>query len=112
MAKVVAIHEIELHPGVKEEDYERFFTEEFAPAYSAVPGWKITLLKGDRGARAGKYVVTVEIESVETRDRHYPAPDQPSEELQRYTHDLTPLFEKAGTYAVVSSTTDYVAVGT
>ena len=62
MSTVFGLHEIELQPGVDPEEYERFFAEEIAPS-PELPGWKTHLLKGDRGARAGKYLVLLEIEN-------------------------------------------------
>ena len=71
MPKVFGMHEIELQAGVEPEDYERFFAEELAPTLK-LPGWKTHLLRGDRGARGGKYLVLHEIESQDTRDRYFP----------------------------------------
>ena len=59
MPKVFALHEIELQPGLEPEEYERFFAEKMAPMLE-LPGWKTRLLKGDRGARTGKYLVLFE----------------------------------------------------
>ena len=73
MPKLFGLHEIELQPGVEPDEFERFFAEELAPS-PMVPGLKVHLLKGDRGERAGKYLVLLEIESVETRDRYFPRP--------------------------------------
>ena len=83
MPKVFALHEIELQPGLEPEEYERFFTEEIAPMLK-LPGWKTRLLKGDRGARTGKYLVLFEIESLEARDRYFPKPGEPSEEFTQF----------------------------
>ena len=71
MPTVYGLHEIELQPGVEPDEYERFFAEEVAPTVE-LPGWKTRLLKGDRGERAGKYLVLLEIESLEARDRYFP----------------------------------------
>jgi hypothetical protein len=68
MAKVYIIQMIELKPGVKEEDFEEFFLEEYAPLGPKI-GWYPTLLKGDRGQRIGKYGAIWEVESVEARNR-------------------------------------------
>jgi len=54
MPKVFGLHEIELQPGVEPEEYERVFAEEIASSFT-LPGWKIHLLKGERGTRDGKY---------------------------------------------------------
>src|SRR5215211_9391078 len=73
MPMVYGLHEIELQPGVEPEEYERVFAEEFSPSFT-LPGWKTHLLKGERGERAGKYLILLEIESLEARDRYFPRP--------------------------------------
>jgi hypothetical protein len=83
MAKVFGIHEIETNPGINEDGFKRFFIDEFAPMWAGA-GWKLSLLQGDRGERAGKYAVLFEIESVEARNRFSPAPNTNSEESDRY----------------------------
>jgi hypothetical protein len=83
MAKVFGIHEIELQPGVEPDAYERFFAEEVVPTVE-LPGWKIHLLKGDRGVRTGKYLLLFEIESLEARDRYFPAPGDESAEFTQF----------------------------
>ena len=83
MPTVYGLHEIELQPGVEPDEYERFFAEEIAPS-PMVPGWKVHLLKGDRGVRAGKFLVLLEIESLEARDRYFPRPGEESEEFTRF----------------------------
>jgi hypothetical protein len=62
IAKVFALHEMELQPGVEPEEYERFFAEEIAPV-PELPGWKTRLLKGERGAHTGQYLVLRDRES-------------------------------------------------
>jgi hypothetical protein len=47
-------------------------------------GWKTRLLKGDRGARTGKYLVLHEIESLEARDRYFQRSGEASEEFTRF----------------------------
>ena len=102
MTRVFGMHEIELHPGVKEEDFENFVLNEMStgPIY---PGWSMRLLKGDRGARKGKYLMLVDIESVEARDRFSPAPHQSSEETnqfdQEHKEEMESLFQKWGTFS-------------
>ena len=68
MGKVFGIHDIELHPGVDEKSFVRFYNQELDKAYAGL-GWKLILLKGDRGQRTGKYAVLFEIASREARDR-------------------------------------------
>jgi hypothetical protein len=65
------------------EDYEWFFAEELAPTLK-LPGWKTHLLRGDRGARSGKYLVLHEGESLDARDRYFPGPGEQSEGFTRF----------------------------
>ena len=105
MAKLFGMHTIELHPGVKPEDFERFVVEEVNPG-PHLPGVVSHLLKGDRGDREGKYLVMLEFESTESRDRFFPAPDQASEEAQRYLESIRAIREKWATLGNVPGTTD------
>lgn len=70
MAKVYAIHEIALKPGVNEQDFEQFVTRALGSA--PVPGVTTHLLKGDRGKRKGQYALLTEFDSVDVRNQYYP----------------------------------------
>ena len=83
MAKVYGIHEIKLHEGVSEESFKKAF-KEFAKFFAEEWGWKVILLKGDRGQRAGEYALIYEIKSVKERDRFAPTPGGSSEEFNRW----------------------------
>src|SRR5688500_12212605 len=118
MTRVFGLHEIELNPGVKEEDFENFFLNEVARA-SYYPGWSFQLLKGDRGERTGKYLMLIDIESVEARDRFAPTANQGSEEANQFDQDhqdeLEPIFQKWGTFSPTqvgqnSNYTDYLVL--
>jgi hypothetical protein len=113
MAKVFGIHMIGLRPNVTAEDFERFVVEEIPPT-GLFPGVQQHLLKGDRGDREGKYLLLFEFESVEARDRLFPAPDQVSEEAQRHIDSMQTLWERWATFAPLPGAptiyTDYVAV--
>jgi hypothetical protein len=86
MGKVYGIHELELNPGVDDKSFVQFFNQELIPAYTQM-GWKLILLKGDRGQRAGKYGVLFVIESVKERDRWTPAQDVETEESKRWSEE-------------------------
>ena len=98
MTRVYGLHEIELHPGVNEEDFEKFVLNEMSAA-TPYPGWGMRLLKGDKGARKGKYLLLFDIESVEARDRL----DENSEEAQAFDkafrEEWDPIFEKWSTFS-------------
>jgi hypothetical protein len=75
------MHTLELRPGVKGEDFERFVAQE-ALTLPRPEGWRLSLLKGDRGKREGKYLALWEIESVAARDRVAPSSNEFSAEGQ------------------------------
>lgn len=118
MAKVFGMHMIGLRPGVKGEDFEKFFREKVLPV-PIFSGWKWYLLKGDRGDREGKYVVMVEIESVEARNRYAPTPDGSTDEAKKFMEDhkeafasmLTEWEKLASGIGAPTIYTDYVVVG-
>jgi hypothetical protein len=111
MPKVFGLREVELQPGVEPEEYERFFAEEIA-TLPQLPGWKAHLLKGDRGARAGKLLILFEVDSVEARDRYFPGANEESEEWHRFLAqhpETAAAWEKSG-ISENDIWTDYVTV--
>jgi hypothetical protein len=117
MAKVFGLHAIELKPGVDEQAFETFFTEEIAPLYQRVPGQMCYLLKGDEGEREGRYLVMIEIESPERRNQLYPRKGDTwglSEELEQHRPETQATWDKLGEFVVEypdPHNTDYVVVG-
>ena len=116
MSKVLGMHAVELKPGVDEREFEDFICNQVIPIYHKVPGQIVHLLKGDRGDRAGKYLVLIELESVERRDHIYPPADEGwgvAEDVQQLVGNVAPLFEKFSTYVEKfpdDAFTDYVMV--
>jgi len=107
---------IELRPGVKAEEFEKFITEEVYPL-PKFEGWKVHILKEDRGDREGKYLLMFDIESIAARDRYYPLPPGEETEEARQFFDAHPewitALEKWATLAKPLSRrvfTDYVVV--
>ena len=90
MAKVLGMHKVELKPGVDEREFEHFICNEVIPWYNRVPGQTVHLLKGDQGARDGRYLVMIEIDSPERRDEIYPPPEG------KYAEDIQQLVEDGG----------------
>ncbi len=71
MGKILGLHPLELKPGANEAELRRLVREDIAPLYAQL-GQKMYLMKGDRGAHVGRYVLVIEIESAAERDRVYP----------------------------------------
>lgn len=118
MAKVYAIHEIEVYPGKDEKELKKAF-KDLAGVVNREWGWKMTLLRGDRGLRGGKYAVMYEIKSVEERDRFAPSHHQPSAEANRLFVEqramIDPIMKRWAEFSPTDigahmEYTDYVAV--
>jgi hypothetical protein len=108
MGKVIGIHMLALHPGVKAEDFEQFVQHEVQGLSFA--GQQISVLKGDRGDREGKYLYMIEFESETVRDRLFPRDAPPPAETQAAIMTLMPILEKWATFATpinMSISTDY-----
>lgn len=116
MSKVLGMHTLKLKPGHSEKEFEEFVIRDVLPAYRKVPGQTVHLLKGDRGERAGKYLVIIEIESPERRDHIYPPVGADwgiAEDVQQLVGNVDPMWEKFYTFVEQfpdDSFTDYVMV--
>lgn len=115
MARVVSVHEVELHEGVASADFERFVVEEFLTAL-ALPGVTAHLCKGDWGERGGKYALIMEIDSLEARNRYFPRMNEVSEEGRQLLEPVFALMEKWASFSPTvpgqnTPHTDYVLVG-
>src|SRR5262245_4523471 len=96
MAKVFALHEVELLPGVGAKEFEKLCVTEIW-SVQIYPVWWAQRLKADRGERTGKYLVIFEIESLELRDRYFPKTGEQSEEARQFTYqhpEIDAIFEK------------------
>jgi hypothetical protein len=112
LSGMAAVHEVEFVAGADPEEFERRFVG--SEAQTPIPGFRTHLLKGERGARAGKYALLTEIESVDLRDRFFPDDGRQSAPFDRWM-DEHPSLRKAVEHAweLLASdvTTDYLIVG-
>ena len=90
MPTVMGMHKVALKPGVNGMEFEDFICNEVIPIYNKVPGQIVHLLKGDSGARDGKYLVLIEIDSPKRRDQIYAPPEG------RYAEDVQQLLGDVG----------------
>ena len=116
MSKVLGMHAVELKPGVDEREFEDFICNQVIPIYRRVPGQTVHLLKRDRGDQAGKYLVLIELESIERLDHVYPPAGDDwgvAEDVQQLVGNVDPIWEKLFTYVERfpdDAFTDYVMV--
>lgn len=110
-AKVYGMHMMMLKPGVTDAQFEKFVVDRLYPSWD-VPGWKMSVLKGDRGDREGRYMLLVEIKSVAYRDELAPADGPPSEKLMTIINELRPEWEQLSSVPGIDTFyTDYYVVG-
>ena len=108
MTKVFGIHPFMLKQGVNPEAFEQF-VREAVPNLPILNGVTLSILKGDRGDRARQYLMLIETESVEIRDRYWPSPNTLSDEAKR-------LLEALGKWGAFTDgpgspvSTDYVVI--
>jgi hypothetical protein len=107
VGKIYGIHEWTLRPGVSEAEFLQTVSDVLAQPH--FPGWRYSLLRGDRGPRAGTYTLLIEVEDVVTRDRYTPA-------LREYTDEATQFLaahpEIAAPYEKLVSLVVHVSPGT
>ena len=102
MGKIVGFHPVELRPGADAAELERLVRDDLAPIYQQLRQ-TVYLMKGDRGAYAGKYTVVIEIESAQERDRIYHVVDgelELSEDALRIFEQSEEIGEKLGALVV------------
>ena len=76
-----ALREYEIKSGM-EAEFEEFCVNTSVPAFQKnFPGMELYYLKGDRGARKGKYAEILSFESVEKRDYYFPTHDSTNAEI-------------------------------
>jgi hypothetical protein len=114
MAKVFGIHHLQLKNTAKAAEFEQIISEEFN-ALPNIPGWHLSIVKGDRGQNVGKYVLIFEVESVEVRNQGSPGDGTFSPEVQKWLDMTAPTFNKLSNYITAplggGLFTDYVTVG-
>lgn len=109
MTKIFGLHEIELRQDVDPDEYARFLAEEFA-TMPTMEGWKVHILRGDRGVRQGKFALLFEIESEDARNRYFPTEEHDSEEFKRYLAehpDMAAVVQRKTRYEAEERMTDY-----
>src|SRR4051812_39626347 len=60
MARVFGIHELTLKADANVAEFERFVSDEFNTMTSPLPGWTVSIVKGDRGDNVGNYLLMLE----------------------------------------------------
>ena len=71
--RLLGIHHLSLKDGVNAEDFERFIVEEWNPVYGGLfPGIRMMVVKGEREAEEGEYLLVYDIQSMYVRNWYWP----------------------------------------
>lgn len=108
---VAGICEIELQDGVDmtNDQLESFYLEEFIPAFNKVfPSLPLTLMKGDRGERKGKYAEFYVFESLEARNKWWPEDAAAREETYQGFKKMGDTWDKYNKIFKSVAFTDYI----
>ena len=110
--RVVALREATLKSGVRGADFERYFADSVAgPVNRHIPGLRAYLMKGERGARVGGYVIVYEFDRLERRNEYFPKPDSTTERWRQLARALPARgMEDLVKYVDIPGYTDYVVV--
>jgi hypothetical protein len=110
---VFSMREFKLKPGVKVEEFDAFVRKEMTGATTKdATGLKLHILRGDRGARKGAYMMIWEFDSVATRDHYFPREGGwSSQAFQQASKAMTTVMGKLSSYIREPAVyTDYVMV--
>ena len=112
---VMGLHHMVLREGVEREEAERFLKETYFPGWrDAMPGSRVFMLEGERGAKEGSFVFLWVFENQESRDRYFPSEDGPTDEYTKHRSALDELYGEDGfpKYATweEGTSTDYVVI--
>ncbi len=111
---VYSLRILELREGVEAEKFEAFIKDEFAKVFAEpTHGVHPRIVKADRGAAKGKYMLVVIFASKEVRDKYFPVEDgEPSPAVREdVTPDQIMAAEKLGTFVKFNDYADFVAIG-
>ena len=110
---VVVVFECEIIPeeGMTFEDLEKFYEQEYGPAYTKqFQGLQFCVLKGDRGERTGKYTELTFCESMDDFNQWVTEEGQLSEQGRKAFSDMGETQERMEKMYTWSRTNTYIVL--
>lgn len=112
---VMGLHHMVLREGIDRDEAKRFLQEEYFPGWrDAMPGSRVFMLEGERGAKEGSFVFLWVFDDQAARDRYFSGEEGPTEEYAKYRSALDGLYVEDGfpKYATWEdgTSTDYVVI--
>lgn len=108
------VHNLESGDDFDTEAFDKFVKDKFAPAWKDYrKGFHFVILKGDRGARKGKYQLVYAFDSKETRDKYFPEEGGGGTEiLGEVIEPAAAVMQELQQFPFTGSTyTDYLIIG-
>ncbi|MFW5821520.1 MAG: hypothetical protein ACOCWA_09525 [Bacteroidota bacterium] len=114
LGEIIAIRYFEVDEE-KQEDFENFIIMDYHPAYQAhIDGYYNYILKGDRGDKAGTYILITVFDSADRRNEYFPVPlEDPSDSFTEQQGPVMEIDEKFRTFLnenIDFDYTDYIVV--
>lgn len=97
----------------RQENFERFVSYELQPAFQKdIDGFRIYVLKGDRGSLTGKYVLFRVFDSVDLRNNYFPEGiNNPAPDFAEKWSMVESLYERLQNYMMGTTVpTEYIVV--
>ena len=84
-SKLMGIHYLKLKEGVNSIEFEQFIKNEFLPSVkNSIPGFYVRIMRGERNANPGEYIMIHDIQSKGIRDIYYPIKGEPSDLTKKF----------------------------
>ena len=114
LGEIIAVRYFDVE-NTKVDEFENFVIKEYHPALqNHVEGYFNYVLKGDRGDKAGSYLLLTVFDNADRRDQYFPVPlDPPSDAFQNQFTEVEDLAEKFSGYLIENvdhDYTDYIVV--
>jgi len=114
LGELIAVRYFDI-PEKQQAKFERFVTNEYHIAYQRhIEGYFNYVLKADRGAREGSYLLLTVFDSADRRNAYYPVPGEPaSESFMEQWEYVSEVEDEFRTYlpeSLDSEYTDYIVV--
>ena len=78
--RTLGVHHISLKEDVDAESFETFIRDEFEPVIKDMfPGIELLVMKGERNAEPGEYLLVYDIQSLWIRDYYFPSTSENSD---------------------------------
>lgn len=114
-SRTLGVHHFSLLEGVTSADFENFVREEFEPVIKDMfPGIELLIMKGERNAGSGEYILVYDIQSLWIRDYYFPTTSEESDATEAAVAacgvDCSLIWDKFGEMTEITTWADFVEI--